>query len=137
MQTENNPVTAPSHYTVYPVQPIVITRHLGFCLGNAVKYVLRAPYKGGAEDLYKALQYLEWEKETPGCHAPVDAYIDALAVLTAHFSQKLPEEIYPYHVMSFLLFLVEYLAAADTNNCNTLIDGMCRSVRAMLRSMEG
>lgn len=55
----------PKHYTVYPVQPIEITRYLGFCLGNATKYVLRAPYKGGPEDCDKALRYLELEKENP------------------------------------------------------------------------
>ena len=67
----HNPVSAPSHYTVYPVQPIEITRHLGFCLGNAVKYVLRAPYKGGEEDCRKATQYLEWEFQRPG---PLPSY---------------------------------------------------------------
>lgn len=60
-----DPVRYPEHYTVYPVQPIEITRHLGFCLGNAVKCVLRAPWKNGVEDCDKALQYLEWEWETP------------------------------------------------------------------------
>lgn len=54
----------PSHYTVYPVQPIQITRYLGFCFGNAVKYVLRAPYKGGVEDCDKARQYLLWERDS-------------------------------------------------------------------------
>ncbi len=58
-------VRHPAHYTVYPVQPIEITRHLGFCLGNAVKYVLRAPYKGGVEDCDKALEYLRLESATP------------------------------------------------------------------------
>ena len=62
----NDPILAPAHYTVYPVQPIEITRYLGFCLGNATKYVLRAPYKGGEEDCLKALRYLKLEKETPG-----------------------------------------------------------------------
>lgn len=61
--TELNPVSAPRHYTAYPVQPIAITRHLGFCMGNVFKYVLRAPFKGGVEDCKKALQYLDWEKE--------------------------------------------------------------------------
>ncbi|WP_304473594.1 DUF3310 domain-containing protein [uncultured Desulfovibrio sp.] len=60
-----DPVYNPAHYTVYPVQAIEITRHLGFCLGNAVKYTLRAPWKGGVEDCDKALQYLLWEQETP------------------------------------------------------------------------
>ena len=63
--TSSDPVRHPAHYEIYPVQPIEITRHLGFCLGNAVKYVLRAPWKGGVEDCDKALQYLAWERETP------------------------------------------------------------------------
>ncbi len=57
-----DPIYQPAHYTVYPVETIELTRHLGFCLGNAVKYVLRAPYKGGVEDCLKALRYLEYEK---------------------------------------------------------------------------
>lgn len=60
-----DPVHHPSHYEVYPVQPIEITRHLGFCLGNVVKYILRAPYKGGVEDCNKALVYLRLEGEFP------------------------------------------------------------------------
>ena len=32
---------------------------LGFCLGNVVKYVLRAERKNGLEDLRKAKWYLE------------------------------------------------------------------------------
>lgn len=62
---ESDPVRFPAHYTVYPVEAIQITRHLGFCLGNVGKYVLRAPYKGGAEDCDKALHYLRWELEMP------------------------------------------------------------------------
>lgn len=75
-----DPVHHPAHYTMYPVEPIEITRHLGFCLGNAVKYVLRAPWKGGAEDCDKALQYLAWERETPErCMGlgPIDRFADA------------------------------------------------------------
>lgn len=62
----------PAHYTVYPVQPIEITRYLGFCLGNATKYALRAPYKGGVEDCKKAVRYLELERSTP--QAPLIHY---------------------------------------------------------------
>ena len=59
----HDPITAPAHYTIYPVQPIEISRYLGFNLGNATKYVLRAPWKGGVEDCQKALRYLELERE--------------------------------------------------------------------------
>ena len=34
---------------------------LGFCLGNVVKYVLRAREKNGKEDLKKAAWYLQRE----------------------------------------------------------------------------
>lgn len=54
----NSIVSKPAHYTKYKVEVIEITRYLPFCLGNVVKYVLRAPYKGGAEDCDKALVYL-------------------------------------------------------------------------------
>lgn len=59
---KHDPVNSPSHYTVYPVEPITMTRHMSFCLGNVVKYVLRSPFKNGVEDLKKALYYLEEEK---------------------------------------------------------------------------
>lgn len=56
----NDSINHPAHYTKYKTEVIDITRYLPFCLGNVVKYVLRAPYKGGVEDCDKALQYLEW-----------------------------------------------------------------------------
>ena len=58
-------IKRPAHYTQYGVEVIEITRHLPFCLGNVVKYVLRAPYKNGREDIEKALQYLEWCDDKP------------------------------------------------------------------------
>lgn len=60
-------VKHPAHYTSHPsgIEVIEITRHMGFCLGNVVKYVLRADLKNDAiEDLRKAIQYLEFEIET-------------------------------------------------------------------------
>ena len=35
----------------------------GFCKGNVLKYVWRERHKGGAEDLRKASDYLDWIKE--------------------------------------------------------------------------
>lgn len=58
--TKNDPVSHPAHYTSYPHEVIELTEHLGFCLGNAVKYILRAPFKGNElQDLKKALWYVE------------------------------------------------------------------------------
>lgn len=58
--TQYDDVEHPKHYTQYPVEVIEITRHLRFNLGNAVKYILRAPFKGAeVKDLRKAKWYLE------------------------------------------------------------------------------
>lgn len=59
---EDDPIN-PSHYRSHPsgVECIVVTEHMTFCLGNAVKYIWRAGLKGGVEDLRKARWYLDRE----------------------------------------------------------------------------
>jgi hypothetical protein len=60
----NDPVQHPSHYTSHPsgVECLTITRHMGFNLGNAIKYIWRADLKGSAiTDLRKAIFYIEDE----------------------------------------------------------------------------
>lgn len=57
-------VNHPPHYTGHPsgVECIQITEHMGFCLGNAMKYIWRADLKADAiEDLRKAVWYIERE----------------------------------------------------------------------------
>lgn len=58
-------VNHPPHYTAHPsgVECIQITEHMGFCLGNAIKYVWRADLKNGIEDLKKARWYIDREIE--------------------------------------------------------------------------
>lgn len=54
-------VNHPPHYTSHPsgVECITITRHMGFNLGNVMKYVWRADEKGPSiQDLEKASWYL-------------------------------------------------------------------------------
>ena len=53
----------PDHYQKHPsgIECIVITEHFGFNLGNAIKYIWRADFKNGVEDLQKAKWYLERE----------------------------------------------------------------------------
>lgn len=64
-------VNHPSHYTwlkdLCGIEVIDITRHMDFCLGNAVKYILRAGHKSEEgysnrqkeiEDLKKAVFYI-------------------------------------------------------------------------------
>jgi len=57
-------VNHPRHYTSHAsgIECIQITEHMGFSLGNAVKYIWRADLKADAiEDLRKALWYLDRE----------------------------------------------------------------------------
>jgi hypothetical protein len=61
-----DPVNHPKHYTAHPsgVECITITEHMGFNLGNAVKYIWRADLKHDVlEDLKKARWYIEREIE--------------------------------------------------------------------------
>lgn len=59
-------VNHPSHYggesNPYEAIKVIEAHNLGFNLGNAVKYILRAGKKGNAkEDLEKAVWYLKRE----------------------------------------------------------------------------
>lgn len=57
-------VNHPPHYTHLPVEAIDITEHFNFCMGNALKYIIRADHKGNAiEDLKKAAWYINREIE--------------------------------------------------------------------------
>ena len=54
--------TNPAHYKSHPsgIECIQVTEHMGFLVGNAVKYLWRAGSKGAeVEDLRKALWYIE------------------------------------------------------------------------------
>lgn len=68
-------VNHPAHYALpgLGVESIdVVKAVLGsegfkkFCRGNALKYLIRADKKGGAEDLQKARVYITWEIGTDG-----------------------------------------------------------------------
>lgn len=62
--TGHDPVHRPTHYRMNPrgIEVIDITENLNFCLGNVVKYVLRADHKGEPmQDLEKAAWYLRRE----------------------------------------------------------------------------
>jgi len=62
----SDPVREPAHYKSHPsgIEVIEITRHESFLRGNALKYILRAPYKGTElQDIQKAIAYLEWERD--------------------------------------------------------------------------
>lgn len=57
-------VDHPPHYNAHPtgIECIDVVEHMGFNLGNAIKYIWRADEKGRAlEDLQKARWYLDRE----------------------------------------------------------------------------
>lgn len=61
---EWNPVDKPKHYTEHPsgIECIQVTEHMGFNLGNAIKYIWRCDLKQDAiEDLKKAKWYIDRE----------------------------------------------------------------------------
>ena len=64
-----HPVYSPAHYISHPsgIECIEIVEHLGFCIGNAIKYLWRAGLKGDAiEDMRKAIWYIEREIKRRG-----------------------------------------------------------------------
>ena len=71
--TCHDSVNHPKHYTSSKakcqscnsgIECIQITEHMGFCLGNAIKYLWRADLKNDAiEDMKKAIWYIKREIE--------------------------------------------------------------------------
>lgn len=62
METVNHP----KHYNMGKIEAIDFIEDwdLNFSLGNAIKYIIRSPYKGKqVEDLKKAIWYLNRELE--------------------------------------------------------------------------
>lgn len=56
-----DPVNHPRHYTTGKIETIdyIDAKGFNYCLGNAIKYVSRAPHKGKyVEDLKKAIWYI-------------------------------------------------------------------------------
>ena len=89
-------VNHPPHYTSHPsgVECITVTEHMGFCLGNAVKYIWRAGEKGDAiTDLRKARWYLDREiarlerDSSPGENSLADADRALVAELLASLAE--------------------------------------------------
>ena len=63
-QSKGSAVDHPTHYNAHPsgIECIEVVEHMGFNVGNAVKYLWRADLKGNAlEDLEKARWYVQRE----------------------------------------------------------------------------
>ena len=64
--TSSDAVDHPAHYThagpTYEAIRVIEAWRLGYCLGNAIKYIARAEHKGSRlDDLKKARWYLDRE----------------------------------------------------------------------------
>lgn len=60
-------INHPTHYTQHPsgIECIAIAEHMGFNIGNAIKYLWRAGLKDQTptdDDLRKAIWYIERER---------------------------------------------------------------------------
>ena len=69
---ENDNVNHPMHYQGKGLESIEVIEafELNFCLGNAIKYILRAGKKGDkGEDLKKAIWYINREIEGTNGHS--------------------------------------------------------------------
>lgn len=120
MAKEHDPVEHPSHYADhYPHEVIELTEHLGFCLGNAVKYVLRAPFKGNElQDLKKARWYVGRVMENEGdlvdlgmdyeeFHELVDSFKDPIVNVLLEFAWDLGEGCYEASALELALDLID------------------------------
>ena len=61
-EKQYDPVNNPKHYAQFSIQPIdaIEAWDLDYCLGNAIKYIVRAEHKANElEDLKKAAWYLQ------------------------------------------------------------------------------
>lgn len=59
-RAQGDAVVQPDHYARFPIEPTFFNMENGidWCLGNALKYICRFPFKNGIEDLKKAMRYL-------------------------------------------------------------------------------
>ena len=139
MTTTHDPVLTPAHYTAYAVQPLEITRYLGFSLGNVVKYVLRAPHKNGLEDLDKALNYLTIETDTPDAHRQHNVARALGPLFGLRYELARDAGRYGVYLREFLTALETYLhsglrsVTADPHAC----DAMREVITGMRRMMAG
>lgn len=91
-------VNHPQHYAEhYDHEVIELTQHLSFCLGNAVKYILRAPFKGTELlDLQKAEWYVRRmvdEFSADECRAQVIARRGNFSSILCSFRNALVTEL--------------------------------------------
>jgi hypothetical protein len=99
MNCANEKVNHPKHYNGHPsgVECIEIVRHMGFNLGNALKYIWRCDLKADAiEDLKKAIWYIEDEIKLRQTKPPKQINVNIDGGLTTDEIKDLSENLQEY-----------------------------------------
>ena len=106
---ENDNVNHPKHYQnglTVEVECIMFSRHLGFALGNAFKYVWRAGMKDDIkQDIQKALWYLD------------DANAWNVKISKAEFIEFLPK----YDNLGWKYNILRYILQGDIEMAQSLL----------------
>lgn len=85
-------VNHPSHYlkAAVTIEPIELTSRMTSCIGQALQYVCRAPYKDNeVEDLKKAVFYLKKQLEVGDYVYVNDSAIPYIAVFSEHSKENI------------------------------------------------
>lgn len=92
-----DPVNQPQHYLVSTIhlQPIELTARLDSCLGQALQYIIRAPYKDSElEDLRKADFYLnKWLEINKTDYRVTPETAAYIRVFMKHFPSSFAQDI--------------------------------------------
>lgn len=131
---DGEPIHHPAHYTSFPVKVINITAPLGFCLGNAVKYTLRAPFKGGVEDCEKAKVYLQWENQRPVAATVNQRWFRDVQIMLDYLLMEQGEVARAQSL--FMLALRGYLLRPSSHFCNLMLKAVDDLQAALAKSGE-
>lgn len=83
-----------THYSDLAIEPIqfIESNELGYCEGNAVKYISRWRNKNGVEDLRKAVWYIERLIQVEGLNIAENRRRELREVINSHFGCEAPCE---------------------------------------------
>ncbi|MDL2060327.1 DUF3310 domain-containing protein [Mesosutterella sp. AGMB02718] len=101
MPENTEKIDHPAHYNSLPHEVISIVGYMSFAKGNAVKYLMRAPFKGAYdEDLRKAQWYLHWIDEHYAGYEPIDPQRQQMIEDNIKALGDRTELTYPLHLIA-------------------------------------
>lgn len=141
---DNDVVNHPNHYTQSDVEVIdaieaITSRYpapIRYHLGNVIKYVCRAPFKNGVEDLQKGLWYLERSRRNPIVQAELVTHsIYTVDIETFMLDSALgyEKDTYPY-VISILNRLAEDKSVGDP--VGVVLSDVAHDLKCLIKVLE-